>query len=318
MSFARKGPAGQELSGALIEQIARTVHRAPEVMVKVTGGGRAAGAVAAHFSYISGKGRIDIETDEGEHLDREGQQELLKGWHLELTPGQYRKAANDSRSPRRAKLVHNIVLSMPSPTSPEKVLAAAKAFAREKFALKHRYAMALHTHQEHPHVHLVVKAEGQDGRRLRIDKATLREWREDFAREMRAQGVAANATSRVMRGRNGRLLNGKNFQAVRRGHADLFRAKVETIMRELASTKTIHDPAQTMMLDTRKALLKSWMEVAAVLDAQGEINLAHDVRSFANRLPPVLTDRQQIAAEILKRLPDRQPERDEKVQAPIR
>ena len=53
-------------------------------------------------------------------------------------------------------------------------LAALKAFAREKFGAKHRYAMALHTHQQHPHVHLVVKAEGHDGRRLHIDKARLR------------------------------------------------------------------------------------------------------------------------------------------------
>jgi hypothetical protein len=214
--------------------------------------------------------------------------------------------------------VHNIVLSMPSPTSPDKVLAATKAFAREKFALKHRYAMALHTHQEHPHVHLVVKAEGHDGRRLRIDKATLRGWREDFAREMRAQGVAANATSRAMRGRNGRILNEKNFQAVRRGRAGAFLAKVEAVARELASTKTIQDPAQSKMLATRKALLRSWMEVAAALDAQGEIVLAGDVRHFANRLPPVLTDRQQIAVELIHRLKEPAPKAQEKIEVPTR
>ena len=90
--------------------------------------------------------------------------------------------------------------SMPAPTPPDKVLAAARVFAREKFGVKHRYAMALHTHQQHPHVHLVVKAEGIEGRRLHIDKAMLREWREDFARMMRDQGIAANATSRVVRG----------------------------------------------------------------------------------------------------------------------
>jgi hypothetical protein len=39
---------------------------------------------------------------------------------------------------------------MPSSTPPDKVLAAARKFAREKFALKHRYAMVLHTEQQHP------------------------------------------------------------------------------------------------------------------------------------------------------------------------
>lgn len=46
--------------------------------MKVTGGGRSTGAVGAHFSYISGKGRIDIETDEGQRIDKEGQKDFLK------------------------------------------------------------------------------------------------------------------------------------------------------------------------------------------------------------------------------------------------
>jgi hypothetical protein len=38
------------------------------------------------------------------------------------------------------------------------------------------------------------------GRRLHVDKAMLRDWREQFAQLMRNQGVAANATPRVVRG----------------------------------------------------------------------------------------------------------------------
>jgi len=41
-----------------IEAIA--VRRAPQVMVKVTGGGRGMGAIAAHFRYISKQGRLLI------------------------------------------------------------------------------------------------------------------------------------------------------------------------------------------------------------------------------------------------------------------
>ena len=53
-------------------------------------------------------------------------------------------------------------------------------------------------------MHLVVKAVGEDGRRLNIRKATLRGWRRDFAAQLRAQGIAANATERAVRGRCGR------------------------------------------------------------------------------------------------------------------
>ena len=78
-------------------------------------------------------------------------------------------------------------LSMPKGTPPEKLLLASRDFAREQFALKHRYALAMHTDQDHPHVHLVVKAVSEDGKRLNIRKATLREWRGLFAQHLRAQ-----------------------------------------------------------------------------------------------------------------------------------
>jgi hypothetical protein len=42
------------------------VRRAPQVMVKVTGGGRGMKAIAAHFRYISKNGRLDIEDERGE------------------------------------------------------------------------------------------------------------------------------------------------------------------------------------------------------------------------------------------------------------
>jgi hypothetical protein len=73
------------------------------------------------------------------------------------------------------KLVHNLVFSMPRGTPSEKLLKAVRTFAREKFALQHRYVLALHTDQGHPHVHVVVKAESEQGVRLNIRKATLRE-----------------------------------------------------------------------------------------------------------------------------------------------
>ena len=84
--------------------------------------------------------------------------------------------------------------------SPAGLLAASQSFAREHFALKHRYAMVLHTDQPHPHVHLVVKAMSEDGVRLNIRKATLREWRREFARHLREHGIEANATDRAIRG----------------------------------------------------------------------------------------------------------------------
>jgi hypothetical protein len=312
VSYGRGSP---EMPGrfslAQIAHITRTVSRTPEVMVKVTGGGTRRGAVAAHFGYISRGGALEIETDEGEFIGYpEQQKQLLDEWHLELTSGQYRREKEGGRARRPTKLVHNIVLSMPAPTPANKVLAAARKFAREKFA-EHRYAMVLHTDQKHPHVHLVVKAENELGRRLHIDKQRLREWREDFARLMREQGIATHATPRAIRGENKRYPREKLFKAQQYGTSTALNDRVVGIAQELSRSRTIVDPARDRLLKTRSALVSAWMKAAEVLDAQGEIILAGDVRYFASHLPPVLTDRQRLAVQLVgfvKKQRETQPE----------
>jgi hypothetical protein len=282
-------------------------------MVKVTGGGKKVGAVAAHFSYISQHGDLEIETDRGEHVTEDDQRALLKGWHLDLSAGQYRGPRGTKAFARPVKLVHNIVLSMPSPTPPERVLAAAKVFAREKFGAKHRYAMVLHTHQHHPHVHLVVKAEREDGKgRLHINKATLREWRQDFAQEMRRQGIAANATPRSVRGQTQRAAKDVFYRTQVRGQSYALREKLDDIVHGLSETSPVPDPARARLLETRKAIIQGWNAVAHKLEAQGEIVLGGDVRYFAMHLPPVMTDRERLAAQLIQVAKARNHERTRK------
>jgi hypothetical protein len=101
-SGGRVGPGPwRPFSPTEVQQIARTVRRTPEVMLKVTGGGTKVGAVAAHFSYISRQGKLEIETDDGVPVrGRDEQKEMLKNWHLELTSAHYRSRAGLTR--RRA------------------------------------------------------------------------------------------------------------------------------------------------------------------------------------------------------------------------
>lgn len=301
-SLGRSSPLGTtRLSPAQIEQIRRTIRRTPEVIVKVTGGGTNPGAVAAHFAYISRKGKLEIETDEGERIaGTDAQRTFLATWHLELSAGQYRGPRDQRNEARGTKLVHKIVLSMPAPTPPEKVLAAARAFAREKFGVHHRYAMALHADQANPHVHLVVNAEDETGRRLHVDKPMLREWREDFARSMREQGIAANATSRVIRGRNKGKARDGAFRAQRRGKSTAIRAKVTMIAAMLAKNGHFSEPTRARLLETRKAVVANWMIIADALDRQGEVVLAGNLRYFARHLPPVRTDMESLAAQFVR------------------
>src|SRR5664279_1228571 len=81
VSHARRGPPADHLSPAQLELIRRTITRTPEVMVKVSGGGRSSQAVQAHFAYIDRHGKLEIETDDGQRLTGKGiERELAEDW----------------------------------------------------------------------------------------------------------------------------------------------------------------------------------------------------------------------------------------------
>jgi hypothetical protein len=129
-------------------------------MVKVlTHGGKDLRSVQRHIAYLNRKGELDIDTDEGERIAGKGvEKELLEDWDLDLEEERRRADLGPLKDRSPPKLVHKILFSMPAGTPPKKLLAAVKDFAREEFALKHRYATVLHTDEPHPHVHMVVKA----------------------------------------------------------------------------------------------------------------------------------------------------------------
>ena len=191
-----------QLTPAQAQLVARTAARTPEVMVKVlSGGATSAKAVKRHLEYIGRKGEVDLHPDDGDSLKgRDAATELPEDWNLDLEEAGADKQIGRGTKARPPRLVHKIVFSMPPGTNPSKVLTAVQTLCREEFALKHRYVMALHTDDPHPHVHVVLKAVSEQGTRLNIRKVQLKEWRSKFAAHLRELGVAANATPRQFRG----------------------------------------------------------------------------------------------------------------------
>ena len=312
-SLGRKGPSGNRLrlTPDQVAQISRTVRRVPEVVVKVSGGGRDAAAIGAHIGYIGRHGKLPIETDVGESLEGKGSSRaLIEDWNLDALPQSERGGSARAVRSSRPKAVHNIVLSMPAKVPPEKVLAAAKVFARENFALQHLYAMVLHTDTKHPHVHLLVKAEREDGTaRLNIYKATLRQWREQFAQALRDQGIEANASPAQVRGRTSVPLKDPIRRAQQRGTAGgrgprgsdstFLQRKVRDVVSRIArGDRSVLDEGMASLSASRAAVVADWSGKADALDAQGEFALAKQVREFARTLPPVVNDARRIAAAL--------------------
>ncbi len=82
----------EDRAAAIRGRIEATVRRAPQVMVKVTGGGRGMGAIAAHFRYISKNGRLDIEDDRGVvERGKDTLRELERAMALRRLPTSHRK-----------------------------------------------------------------------------------------------------------------------------------------------------------------------------------------------------------------------------------
>lgn len=177
------------------EQLARTLKRTPEAMVKITNrasGAQGMGAVRRHLRYISRNGKVELEDQDGMTiLGREALHDLTDAWHL---------GGWGIPEESRRREVFNVLLSMPPGTDRQAVRNAARAFAAQEFGDGRRYVFATHNDEAHPHVHLSVQVRAPDGKRLNPRKQDLQRWRRRFAAQLREHGVEANATRRFTRG----------------------------------------------------------------------------------------------------------------------
>ena len=165
-AYGRNGRGDRiQLTPAQARMVARTAARTPEVMVKVlSSGATSAKAVQRHIDYVARKGEVELHTDDGEQLNGNGSaSSLTEDWNLDLEEAGATNSLGSQKRKSPPRLAHKLMFSMPPGTRPEKVLSAVQNFCREEFALKHRYVMALHTDEPHPHVH--VDREGNWRRR---------------------------------------------------------------------------------------------------------------------------------------------------------
>jgi hypothetical protein len=263
------------LSGSMLRDRARAVRQrlhatvvrgAPQVMVKVTGGGRGMAAIVAHLRYISKSGRLPIEDDRGVVRDgKDGVLALAEQWR-------HAGALIPEHSARREAF--NIMLSMPAGTPASAVQDAARAFAQAELS-NHRYVMVLHTHQANPHVHLSVRAQGKDGQRLNPRKADLRRWRETFAEKLRELGIEAEASPQITRGGSRRTER-------------LWHRKARDAGRPFGPREGEQAPVK--LTRSRRDAAQAWCEIARVLASSDDLEdrrLGQSIVNYARWLPGV-------------------------------
>jgi hypothetical protein len=262
------GDAARLRAAAIRKRIEATVvRRAPQVMVKVTGGGRGMKAIAAHFRYISKNGRLEIEDQRGETMrGKDTLRDLAEEWRLggSLIP--------DDAEPGHWREAFNIMLSMPRGTDPLTVQRAAREFAQAELA-DHKYVVVLHDHQANPHVHISVRAESRQGKRLNPRKADLHRWRVTFAEKLRGHGVDAEATRQATRGRS------QNYDS-------LWRLKA----REDGRLRTNRPGTKSggRAVATRADAVEVWKRLGEALAMSVDVadrNLAKSIAAFVREMP---------------------------------
>lgn len=304
------------------DQLRRTLRRAPEVVIIVSGSRRgrdddraAIKGVLRYMLYISRNGRLVTVDEQGAALDgRRAIRDTHAGWDLDMQ--RLRSARGEPLHPS-----FNVIFSMPARTEPDKMFAAVQAFAREHFQ-RHQYVMSLHTPEtdpgkdvpEHPHVHVIVRAEDEDGRRLSIRKGTLRAWREQFAAQLRARGVDANATARAERGISLKAHGAAEWHIDKRiedeqrsgqlGSATnkARRARFQEVAQELADSCTEPKPWELAMAARRRDEERKHAQYAARLREEGDVELADQVDHFVQDMPPLDNERRQMQRTIVEQV----------------
>lgn len=305
--FRLNGSGGRMPSPALKERLRRIVNRTPEVMVKITGRTRGGtGHLKAHLDYITRNGRVHAETQNGERItDHARLRDLHDVW---LTRN---KVEARGRSPLNAAQSVNIILSMPSGTPPDRVEAAARTWARETLGSNHDWLMARHDDTDHAHVHITVRAVGDDGRRLAPGPQDLQLWRERFARELRRLGVEAEATPRQARGAVRRNAPSPIYHTERRGSEPRVRSLDH---READADARPAQPAKpvgwSIAIQARQdSIRRAYLGHADQLSKGDppDRQLARDIQRFVADMPVPLTRRQALAVQLRHVLEQRAP-----------
>lgn len=310
--LARRSSGSHGLTTAHKQRLHRIARGAPEVMVKVTGRSVGAAHLKSHLDYVTRNGKLRAVS--GDERIIEGRPEL-RSLHDEWVA---RNELTTRRHDDRATAAVHIMLSMPPKTSADAVERAASAWAANILGDRYDYLLTRHDDQDHPHVHVTVRAVGYDGRRLRANRADLQAWRDHFAEKLRERGIEAEATPRKARGRTRRADRQPIRQMKERGilpQVEL-EARRELLVETRADRRPETRPWEDRIAQRRANVIEAYAAHAAELDngSEADRQLARDIRRFVADMPVARTRRQDLHAELMtvlaaRRQQERTPDR---------
>ena len=101
---------------------------------------------------------------------------------------------------RSKRMTMNFILSMKAGTPQKEFRAATREFLAKDFP-NQPYLYTFHDDTDVYHAHVVAGLRDYEGNRVLTNKIQLQQWRENFAEALREQGVSAEATPALSRGK---------------------------------------------------------------------------------------------------------------------
>ncbi len=242
-----------------------TASRKTQAIYKISSFGKGQKKIAAHLSYISRRGQLELEDQNGDKLlSLKEQSTALSIWSEDF-----------GDDPRSRNTMH-LVLSTPPGTIRDNALKAAKEFLeREYKAGGHEYLFVAHNDTDHPHVHAVVKMVSSYGNKLNPRKAYLNRVRQCFAEVCRSHGMKVEASSRAERGLSGPSTRSEFIHMRRTGRqpqADI--NLIDKVKNEQQLGKKSKHLSEDKMLRRNQIIRKRYEDKAKLL--------VHKVRTLPN------------------------------------
>jgi len=124
-------------------------------------------ALKAHYEYISSKAEI-----------------VAGNFNSFLA-----KAKEELKRLANPRVGLKFFIAVPKDWTPEEAIAKVKGYVMKKFSIvEDNLILAFHSHEENPHVHVLVFPERADGRKLRIQPRDLKSFNDDWEKELLKEG----------------------------------------------------------------------------------------------------------------------------------
>lgn len=282
-------------SAAFRERLGRIAAGAAGPVVTFAGAPKSLAALRANLDYISRGGELPLIGRDGEVLlGRDELRARAEDWHLDRYGWH-----------RDMNLAVSLVASMPPGVPHKPVFEAAADFAQGSFT-KNAWLLARHDDEAHPHVHISVRAQSDDGLQFHPGPAEFRQMRERFAQNLRDHGIEAEAAPRWARGKAIKAQDRQVYLMERDFREGLgpephYAAKDAAEAFQIARGRDAFErPWEQRLKERHREVRKAYLSIAEALERLGSIEdrtLAGQLRGFVERMQPPLTRRELLVRE---------------------